>query len=344
MKKITALFLCLLLVLPALALGEEEKVVNLLSWETYVDDQTIADFEAETGVRVVYSPMDSIDSMLLKLSQNNGSEYDLVLSSDYSLSILRKEGLIQPLDKSKLPNYQNLDEAFLGQYYDPDDAYVIPYTAGTPLIVYDETQAPFEITSYEDLWDERLRDSIVMLDNPRVVIGITLMTLGKSFNETDPAVLAQAKDKLMGLYQNVRVFSDDATYVPLANGEVSVGFMYTPYVILALMERPELKVVYPKEGLGFGVDGFVIPANAPHPDNAHLLLDYLMRPEVAAHCSMTQLYMCCNKAAKPFMTGDFADSPVIYIPKDILGQTEYVMDVGESESLFTEIYTAFKLQ
>lgn len=343
MKKILALLLCLLL-LPAFSLAEEDKTLNLLSWEGYVDDTVIAAFEQETGIHVVYSPMDSIDSMLLKLSQSQGGDYDLVLSSDYSLAILREQGLLQKLDLSKFSNYGNLDENYLGQFYDPNNEYVIPYMAGSPLIVYDREAVGFEITSYEDLWDERLRDSEVLLDNPRVVIGITLKTLGQSFNTTDLDILNQAKEKLFKLYPNVRVFDDNTPDVPMVNGECIVGFMYTPHVCNVLAQRPELSVVYPKEGVGFGVDGFVMPVKAAHVDNAHIFLDYLMRPDVAAHNAETQLYQCVNKAAKEYLSEEFVNNPAIYVPEDALGNTEYIQDVGETESVFTDIYTEFKLQ
>ena len=340
MKRLIALLLVLML--PAVALGEG--TLNLLTWEGYIDDETIAGFEQEYGVDVVYSPMDTIDDMLLKMSQSGGDDYDLVLSSDYSLGILRTQGLLQPLDLTKFTNYANLDERFLSQYYDPDNAYVIPYVAGTPLIVYDEAAVGFEITGYEDLWDERLADSIVILDNPRVVIGITLKTMGQSFNVTDPEILKQAQEKLMRLYPNIRVFDDNTPEVPLVNGECTVGFMYTPSVYFALQQRPDLKVVYPKEGMGFGIDGLVIPVKAKSVDNAHLFLDYLMRPEVAAHCAETQAYLCVNKAATAYLSEEFRNSPVIYIPDEVLGQTEYIENVGDAETLFTDVYTAFKLQ
>ena len=252
MKKLVALMLCALLALPSLALAEEEKVLNILSWEGYVDSDTLAAFEEETGIDVVWSPMDSIDSMLLKVSEGGGADYDLIISSDYSLDILRKQGLIQKLDMSKLSNYGNLDPAFLSQTYDPDNEYVIPYMAGCPLIIYDPERVPFEIAGYEDLWNPELADSVAVLENARVLCGITLKTMDKSMNETDPDVLAQMKEKLMPLYSNIRTFGDMESYSAVTTGEASVGFLFTPFVYMVQLDHPEFKVVYPKEGLGYG--------------------------------------------------------------------------------------------
>ena len=344
MRKFLILALCLFLALPVLSLAEEAKVLNLMTWETYIDDDTIAAFEQETGIDVIYSPMETNDDLLLKLSQNGGSEFDLILGSDYALSILRKENLIQKLDISKLSNYANLDERFLNQYFDPDSEFVIPYMAGTPLIVYDPAKVDFEITGYADLWNEALADSLVIIDDARNIMGVTLKTLGKSFNETDPAVLEQAKEALLPLFGNVRVFDYNMPHAAMISGETSVGYMFTPQVFLALMERPDLKVVYPKEGLGFGIDGLAIPVQAERPGNAHLFLDYLMRPEVAAHNAMWQAYLCVNKGATPHLADEYRDSPVVYIPDDLLATAEYIMDIGEAETLMQEIYTAFKLQ
>ncbi|MEA5014090.1 MAG: spermidine/putrescine ABC transporter substrate-binding protein [Candidatus Limiplasma sp.] len=344
MKKLTALLLSLLMLLPALSLAEGSKVLNLFTWETYIDDDIIAAFEQETGIDVIYSPAETNDDMMLKMGQTGGEGYDLVLASDYALNIMQKEGLLQKLDKGKLPNYGNLDEAFLGQYYDPNNEYVIPYMAGTPLIVYDPAQVSIEITGYEDLWNPALEDSIVMIDDARNVIGITLKTMGKSFNETDPEVLAQAKEKLMPLFPNIRVFDYNTPYLSIINGEVSVAYMFTPQVYYTLQERPDLKVVYPKEGLGFGIDGIVLSAKSANVDNAHLFLDYLMRPDVAAHNALTQTYMNVNKAAAADLPEEYLNSPVVYVPADLLTGAEFIQDIGEAETTMQEIYTAFKLQ
>lgn len=343
MKKVIALFLSLLLLLPTFAVAEE-KVVNILSWEGYIDADTLANFEAETGIKVIWSPMDSIDSMLLKVTQGGGADYDLILSSDYSLDILRQQGFLQKLDHSKLSNYGNLNPSFLGQKYDPDNEYVIPYVAGATLIIYDPALVPFEITGYEDLWNEALADSIAVLENNRVLCGMVLKTMGKSMNETDPDVLAQMKEKLMPLYKNIYSFGDQETYTTLVSSETSVAYTYAAFAHLLLQDRPDLKVVYPKEGLGFGVDGFVIPAGAKNADNAHVLLDYLMRPEIAAHNAEYQGYMCVNKAAEPHLSEAFLASPAMNIPNEVLATAEFVETVGEAETTYQEIYTAFKNQ
>jgi Spermidine/putrescine-binding periplasmic protein len=251
---------------------------------------------------------------------------------------------LHELNKDNLPNYANLNPAYLNQFYDPDNAYAIPYMAGSPLIVYDEEKIGFEITGYEDLWDERLEDAIVTIDDARVIIGITLKTLGESFNVTDPAILEKAKEKLFPLLKNIHAFDYDTPDNVVVSGEASVGFMFTPQVQNALAGNPDLKVCYPKEGLGFGIDCMIIPVNAPHPTNAEMFLNYLMDAEVAANCAMMQGYMNPNLAAEAFLPEEYQNNPVLFIPQEKLGTPEIIHDVGEAEAIFQQIWTEFKAQ
>ncbi len=346
MKKLFALALALLLCASCLTVtAEEEAVLNLFTWESYIDDVTLANFTAKTGIKINFTTFNSNEEMLYKLQATGGADYDVVLASDYILNIARKQELLLPLDKTLLPNYGNIDPSFQSQYFDPDNEYTVPYVAGTPLIVYDPNLVDVEITGYESLWNEALRDSIVLIDDARNIIGITLKTMGQSFNVTDEAILAQAKEKLMALRPNIRAFNYDTPHWDLLSGECSVAYMFTPFVVMALAENPELKVVYPEEGMGFGIDSLVIPVKAPHPQNAHQLLDYLCDGEVAAYVAQQQLYMCPIAAAREFMPADMYDNPALYIPADILGATEFIQDVGEEfESMYQSIWTDFKLQ
>ena len=321
----------------------EEKVLNFFSWATYIDDATVARFTEQTGIRVNYTTFASNEEMLLKMTMT-GNDYDVILASDYAINMLRKDGKLLPLDKEKLPNYANLDPAFLGQYYDENNEYTVPYTAGTPLIVYNPDLVDIEITGYEDLWNPALKDSVVIIDDARNIIGITLKTLGYSFNTTDDGQLAQAREKLMQLRPNIRSFNYDTPHNDLISGEVSVGYMFTPFVLLAMDEMPNLKVVYPKEGMGFGIDSLVISASAPHPDNAHVLLNFLLDSQVAGNTAAMQYYLSPVATAYEFIPEYLRDNPAIRIPPEILGETEFIMDLGEYESKYQEIWAEFKLQ
>jgi spermidine/putrescine transport system substrate-binding protein len=352
-KKLLALALtaALLLVLavPALAqeqASEEEKVLNVFTWESYIDYDTIlAPFTEETGIQINYATFGSNEEMLAKLQATGGADYDLVLASDYVLDALRQEGLIQPLDKAKIPNFANLKASSLNLYFDPESAYVVPYIIGTPVIVYDPAKVDFEITGYEDLWNPALKDSVVVIDDARNIIGITLKTLGQSFNVTDPAILAQAAEKLTSLRPNIRVFDYDTPHLQVTSGEVSVGYMFTPFAALARSERPDLKEVYPKEGIGIGIDGLVIPAKAAHPGNANLFLDFLLRPEIGVQIATVQLYNNVNAASEPLLPEIFREEPALNVPEDLLKDAEFIHFLGtEDEAKFQEIWTAFKQQ
>lgn len=343
MRKLLAFMLVFsLLAVSFLGFSEEEKVLNIFSWEGYIDSQTIENFTKETGIKINYTSFSSNEEMLAKM-QSAPQQYDIILASDYVVSIMRKQDLLFKLDKEKLPNIKNIGESFLGHYFDEKNDYSIPYTAGTPLIIYNPDEVDFEISGYESLWDERLRDKLVIVDDARNIIGITLKTLGKSFNTTDENDLKQAEEKLAKLRPNVRSFNYNSPHFDILSGESSVGYMFTPFVVIAMTENPNLKIVYPKEGMGFGIDNLVISAKAPHPTNAHQFINYLLDAKVGAHIAEQQLYMTPNAAALAMMNETLKNNPAINIPKEILGETEFIMDLGEKESDFQAIWQRFKL-
>lgn len=346
MKKLLSVLLALsmLAALPLLSSAEEEKVLNIFSWDGYVDyASVIQPFEQQTGIKVNYAPFSTNDEMFKKLQENGASEYDLVIASDYILNTARLEGLMLPLDKEQLPNFANLDERFISQYFDPDNEYVVPYMSGIPLIVYNPDMVQIEIDGFEDLWDPSLADSIGLIDDARVSIGMVLLSMGQSMNTTDDAVLAQAKEKLFALRENIHVLEYENLHNSLISGDISVAYTFTPYVALALDANPNLKVVWPKEGLGFGIDGAFIPANAPHPDNAHAFLNYLLDGQVAATTAEWQYYCTPNAAAQEFLSDAYKNNPVFNGIYDRFGDAEYVMNLGADESKFQDIWTEFKL-
>lgn len=320
----------------------EEKTLNVLTWDGYIPEDIAAEFSEETGIKLNYANFNDNEEMLSKLEATEGGQYDLVIGSDYIIDIARKKGLLSELDKTKIPNYDNLDPAFLGQYYDPDDLYTVPYAAGTPLIIYDPAKVTVDIKSFDDLWNPALENQIVMMDDARNVIGITLKSMGKSMNETDPAVLEQAKEKLLKLKPNIHHLDYNNPNDAMVSGEAAVGYMFTPQVILALQERPDLKVVYPSEGMGFGIDSWFVPLNAPHKDNAYTFLNYILDAKTGARISEQTLYLCPNRASEPYLSEEFKSNKALYIPTELLGNTEFIEDVGDATETYDKIWTEFK--
>lgn len=320
----------------------EEKTLNVLTWDGYIPEDIAAEFSEETGIKLNYANFNDNEEMLSKLEATEGGQYDLVIGSDYIIDIARKKGLLSELDKTKIPNYDNLDPAFLGQYYDPDNLYTVPYAAGTPLIIYDPAKVTVDIKSFDDLWNPALENQIVMMDDARNVIGITLKSMGKSMNETDPSVLEQAKEKLLKLKPNIHHLDYNNPNDAMVNGEAAVGYMFTPQVILALQERPDLKVVYPSEGMGFGIDSWFVPLNAPHKDNAYAFLNDILDAKTGARVSEQTLYLCPNKASEPYLSEEFKSNQALHIPAEFLGNTEFIEDVGDATEIYDKIWTEFK--
>ena len=317
------------------ALADDNELV-LFTWENMFPQEVLDGFEEETGVKVVYSNFDTDETMLEKLSQAKGGDYDVVVADDYIIQTAIEEGLVEKLDKSKLSGWDNINPLYQGQFYDPDDKYTVPYGAGIPLIVYDPDLVDFEIKGYSDLWNEELKDQVAITANYRVINGITLLSMGKSMNEEDVSVIEEAGQKLLELAPNIRLIQDDNTQNALLNGEASVAFLYTSQVTAALAENPDLKVVYPEEGLGFGVMGMFIPSEAPNADAAYQFVDYILRPEVAAQCFNYIGYYCTNKAAD-----ELVDESLV-VP-DSVTSGESIKNVSqEAEEQYNKNWTEFK--
>ena len=320
-KRVLAVVMCALMAGTAFTgfkdAGDDKELV-LFTWEGMFPQEVLDDFEKETGVKVVYSNFDTDETMLEKLSMAKGGDYDIVIADD------------------SLENIGNINPLYQGQFYDPDDEYTVPYGAGIPLIVYDPEQVDIDIKGYKDLWDPSLEDSIALTANYRVINGITQLSMGESMNEEDVDVIKKTGEKLLELAPNVRLIQDDNTQNALLNGEASVAFLYTSQVTAALAENPDLKVVYPEEGLGFGIMGMFIPSEAPDKDAAYSFMDYIMQPEVAAKCTDYIGYYSTNKAADELV------NPDLVVPDDVT-KGEIVQNVSQdADAQYQKNWTEFK--
>lgn len=314
--------------------------LNLYTWDGMFPQEILTGFEEETGIRINYSNFSYDEDMLAKLEETKGGDYDLVFADDYIIELVIQEGLAQKLDTSRMENYDKLNPVFMSQFYDPQNEYTIPHGAGIPLLVYDPALTDVEITGYEDLWNPALEDNIALTANYRVINGIALKAMGESYNTEDLDVIRTAGEKMMELAPNVRVINDSNTQDFVISGEAAVGFLYTSQVSLAMTSRPDLKIVYPKEGLGFGIIAGFLPSEAPNADAAYAFLDYINRPENAAACFEFLGYYCSNKAAEEYISEEMKE--LLVLPEDA-SEGEIIQNISqEAEDLHASIWDEFR--
>ncbi len=321
--------------------GSKEKgELNLYTWDGMFPPEVLEGFEQETGIRINYSNFDLDEDMLAKLEETKGGDYDLVIADDYIIELVIAEGLSQKLDTTKLANYEHYNPVFMSQFYDPSNEYTVPYGAGIPLIVYDPVLTDVEIQGYGDLWNTALEDNVALIGNYRVINGITLKTMGESFNTHDVDTIKQAGEKLLQLAPNVRVISDSNTQDYILSGEVAAGFFYSSQVMAAMQGNPDLKMVYPKEGLGFGIMACFIPSQAPNAEAAYAFMDYINQPEVAAKCFEYIGFYCTNKTAEEYISEEMKG--FIVLPEDA-AEGEIIQNVStEAEEMHSEIWSRFR--
>jgi spermidine/putrescine-binding protein len=278
-----------------------KKQLVIYTWEEMFPQEVLDSFKNVTGIEIVLHYFDYNEDMLMGLQEAEGGTYDLVIADDYIIEFVIEQGLAQKLDKTKIPNLKNVNSLYQHQFYDPGDMYTVPYGAGIQTIVYDPGKVNFAIKGFSDLWNPDLRDRVGITSNYRVINGMALKTMGKSYNEIDPGVIEVAGRRLLELAPNIAVIRDIDLDDELLAGRIDVALMYTDQVTKSLSQNPELKEVYPEEGIGFGVMAAFIPSKAPNSAAAHKFLDFILDPWRGADCAEYLAYYCTNSAAEAYI-------------------------------------------
>jgi len=342
MKRLVFAFLCLMLATQALAASKELYVYN---WSEYMPDSVLEDFTKETGIKVIMSTYDSNEALYAKIRMVEAKGYDLIVPSTDFVARMRKEGLLLPLDKAKLTNLGNLDPKIMNQAFDPDNTYSLPYMWGsTAIAVNTKDEAAATVTSFADLWKPELKGKILLPNDMRGVLGMGLRRLGYSLNETDPVKVAEACELLMPLMASVRVFDSDSPKQALLNNEVQAAVLWNGEAFIASGENPDIRYIYPTEGYSLWVDNLCIPKNAANVDNAHLFIDYLLRPEVAAFICQEMGYSSPNLAAQALLPEDVRGNAIVYPSSEEMARGEFETDLGEAVKAYEECWMRLKTQ
>ncbi|MDO6705362.1 extracellular solute-binding protein [Photobacterium sp. 1_MG-2023] len=309
-----------------------------MNWGPYISTELREQFTKETGIKVIYSTYESNETMYAKLKAHPEG-YDLVVPSTYFVAKMRDEGMLQKIDKSKLKNFNNLDETYLNKPFDPNNEYSIPHVLGiTGLAVNTEMYDPADFDSWEDLWDPKYRGHLMLMDDTREVHHIALKILGYSGNTTDPKQINEAYEKLKELMPNVLVFNSDNPAAPYMAGEVGLGMLWNGSAAQAQREGLPIELVWPKEGGIYWVDNLAITNNAKNVDAAHKMIDFLLRPDVAAKISEETGYLTGVAASN----AKYKDNPTLFPPKEELARGEFQNAVGEANVQYEENFLKLK--
>jgi spermidine/putrescine transport system substrate-binding protein len=327
--------------LPRFARSEEEKKVNLYNYDTYIGETTLADFNGATGIDTKMDLFADMDELFSKMKAGNPGYDAMVVSNDY-LERMVKANMVTPLDHSKIPNMSNIDPDFLNPKFDPGRKYSIPYMWGTIGIGYRKSAVgDTPIDSWKLLFDsDEFAGKISVLGDAQNVLGCALKYLGYSFNSTNPDELKKVEELLISHKKNIKVFAPDNGQDLLASGEVVACQEWNGDIAQVMKEDPDLNYVVPKEGSNIWEDTWAVPTNAPHPDNAHAFLNFVLDGDNGAKIATTVQYATPNAAAKKMMPPEYTGSPAIYPPKEVLALCESTVYVGEEMTkLRDEIWT-----
>ena len=312
----------------------EDRRVHVYNWTDYIDKQILVEFEAETGIKVVYDVFDSSRTLEARLLSGN-TGYDVVVPGGGFLARQIQAGLFQPLDKSLLPNIRHMDETIAARVrqWDPGNRYAVTYMWGTTGIGFNRAAVaarhPGAPTgSWRMLFDPAMVAKfadcgVVLLDEPEEVVPAVLNFLGFDPASQDIDVIARAEPVLKVIRPHVHGFFNAAQIDKLANGEVCLVMGWSGDMLQARERAREAGndtgIVYaiPDEGAQMWFDMMAIPADAPRPDNAHRFIDYLMRPEVIAKASDHVFFANGNAAATAHLNPELLADPGIYPPASV---------------------------
>ncbi len=339
MKKLLVVLMVMLVPVVAFA-GNDLYVFN---FSDYMVDAVVKDFEKETGIKIIHASYDSNEAMYAKMKILKGKGYDIVVPSTFYVDRMSKEGLLQPINKAKLPNLKNLDPMFVNKASDPDNKYSVPYLWGSTGLCVNSEKVPLNsIKSWNDLWKPEFKGKALLIDDIREVFGMGLKVSGYSINDTDPAHIEQAYLKLKTLFPNIRVFSSEMLIQPFLNKEVVIGMNWNGDVFRSTKENPKIKFVYPEEGLMIWIDSMAIPKEAENVDNAHKFIDFMLRPDIARRICEEVGYSTPNKEAVKLMDKELQTNKTIFPDAEILKKSEFFADVGDSIVLYQKYWEKLK--
>lgn len=344
-KKITLLLLVPIILISMLTgcskSNSEKTVLHLFNAGDYIDEELLTKFKKETGIEVSMDIFETNEMMYQKVKSGDAG-YDLIIPSDYMIEKMTKEGLLQKIDFSKVPNYKNIDDKYKNLSYDPKNEYSVPYFWGTLGIMYNKNLVKEPVTSWNILWDEKYKGKILMLDSVRDSMAVALADLGYSINTTNTDELNKAKDLLIKQRPLVKAYVGDEVKELMVREEAALALMYSGDYLTVKGENENLEYCIPEEGTNKWFDAMVIPKSAKNKEAAEKFINFMLDPENAKQNADAVTYATPNKEAMNLLEDNIKNNKLAYPDKSILDKCEVFKDLGENIKKYDDVWFQVK--
>lgn len=326
--------------------------INVYNWGEYIstgaEEGTLdvnSEFEELTGIKVNYTNFATNEELYAKL-KGGGASYDIIIPSDYMISKMIKEGLIQKLDYDNIPNFSYIMDNFRNMEYDPKNEYSVPYTWGTVGIIYDETMVDMkeEDIDWDLLWNEEYADQILMFDNPRDAFAIAEIMLGYSLNTEDPEELKSAAEKLKEQKRIVQGYVMDEIFDKMAAGDALIAPYYAGDALTIMEENDSLNFVVPDSGTNLFVDAMCIPTSAKQKEAAEMYINFMCEPDIAFANIDYICYSTPHQAAFDMLDEEVQTDPISYPDNELIAErtTVFVNLSDDANKLMQDLWTEMK--
>lgn len=326
--------------------------INVYNWGEYIstgaDEGTLdvnREFEKLTGIKVNYTNFATNEELYAKL-KGGGTSYDIIIPSDYMISKMIKEELIQKINYDNIPNFSYIMDNFRNMAYDPENEYSVPYTWGTVGIIYDETvvDIPEEEIDWDILWNEQYSDQILMFDNPRDAFAIAEIMLGYSLNTENPDELKAAMEKLKQQKKFVQAYVMDEIFDKMGAGDALIAPYYAGDALTIMEENDSLNFVVPKSGTNLFVDAMCIPSNAKQKEAAEMYINFMCEPDIAFANIDYICYSTPHSAAFEMLDEEVKNDPISYPDEELIAErTDVFVNLSnDANKLMQDLWTEMK--
>ncbi|MBR0308334.1 MAG: spermidine/putrescine ABC transporter substrate-binding protein [Mogibacterium sp.] len=325
----------------------ESGEVYVYSYGDYFDPALAESFEEETGIRVVIDTYDTAEEMYTVL-ENNATTYDCICTSDYMIQRMIANDMLAELDTANIPELRNIGEVYMqkSESFDPGNKYSVPYQCGIAGILYNKDMVDGEtIDSWDDLWNDNFKDSLVMPDSMRDAFMIALKKLGYSENSENEAEIKAAADELIKQKPLVYKYANDNARDLLANGSAAVGVVWNGEYIYTKDLNDSVEFVVPKEGSEFFIDSWVVPKEAVNKENAEKWIDYLCRADIASQNFDYLYYTTPNEAALELIDEEYKNETAVFPDDATVERCESLITLSpESTELYADYWKKVKAE